>query len=100
MTIVPTANPDVGNNTAAHRYEIRADGEVAGVAAYGMSGNTVVFTHTEISDAFEGRGLGSHLAKAALDDVRQHHQRVRPLCPFIAAYIDRHVEYADLVDAS
>jgi predicted GNAT family acetyltransferase len=99
MTLVPTANPDVANNTAAHRYEIRADGRVAGFAAYDISGNKVVFTHTEIDNAFEGRGLGSHLAKAALDDVRQHHQRVQPRCPFIAAYIQRHAEYADLVDA-
>jgi predicted GNAT family acetyltransferase len=30
--------------------------------------------------------------------VRAEGSRVVPLCPFIASYIERHAEYADLVD--
>ena len=58
----------------------------------------MIFTHTEIDDAFEGQGLGSTLAKAALADAREHGLRVVPLCPFIAGYIKKHPEYTDLVD--
>ena len=54
--------------------------------------------HTEIDPAFEGKGLGSALAKGALDAERALGEPVVPLCPFIRAYIDRHPEYADLVD--
>lgn len=88
------------NNSAAHRYEIRFGGELAGVAAYRLQGDDVVFTHTEVDDEFEGHGLGSKLAKHALDDVRAAGRQATPLCPFIAAFIRQHQEYVDLVDGA
>ena len=56
-----------------------------------------MFTHTEIDPAFEGHGVGSALAKAALDDVRAKGLKAVPLCPFIRTWIDRHPDYEDLV---
>jgi predicted GNAT family acetyltransferase len=56
-----------------------------------------VFTHTQIDDAYEGHGIGSTLARGALDDVRRRGGSVVAQCPFIASYIDRHPEYADLL---
>lgn len=97
MPTEPTADEEVVDNVAESRYEIRADGDVAGFAAYTRSGDHVTFTHTEIDDAFEGRGLGSRLARAALDHTRQQHRTVTPECPFIAGYIERHPEYNDLI---
>lgn len=88
----------VQNNSAASRYEVRLGGELAGVAAYRLEGDDVVFTHTEVDDRFEGHGLGSALAQQALDDVRAAGRRATPVCPFIASYIRRHQEYVDLVD--
>jgi predicted GNAT family acetyltransferase len=88
----------VENNAAAHRYELRLGGELAGVAVYHLEGDDVVFTHTEVGDDVEGQGLGSALAKQALDDVRAAGRRARPVCPFIAAFIRHHQEYVDLVD--
>ena len=86
------------------RYEVWAAGERAGFVAYGLedaendSGQRIVFTHTEIDDRFEGQGLGSELARGALDDVRAGgRQRVVAQCPFIAGWIERHEEYADLL---
>ena len=86
---------DVRDNRAEHRYEIVVDGEVVGFAAYRVRPDALVMTHTEV--LVEGRGLGSQLAKGALDDVRAAHGRVVPLCPFISAFIDKHPEYSDLV---
>jgi predicted GNAT family acetyltransferase len=80
-----------------HRYEARVDGRVAGFAAYRRRPDAVVFTHTEVDDAYEGKGVGSVLAKGALDDVRAHGGAVVAQCPFIAAYIRRHPEYQDLL---
>ncbi|MCU1602839.1 MAG: hypothetical protein JWO22_3548 [Frankiales bacterium] len=80
-----------------HAYEITVDGEHAGLAAFEEQPGVLVFTHTEIDDAFEGKGIGSQLARAALDDVRSRGLRVRPLCPFIRAWIDKHPDYQDLV---
>jgi uncharacterized protein len=86
-----TDNPDVG------RYEIRLDGELAGFAEYRTDPGKIVFTHTEVEDAYEGRGVGSALARGALDDVRKRGLRAVPLCPFIEGWIDKHPDYADLV---
>ena len=94
----PTGDPAVVNNADQHRYEIRADDQLAGFAEYGRRADgTVVFTHTEIDSAFDGRGLGGQLARAALDDVRRRQVKAVPRCPFIAGYIERHPEYQDLV---
>ena len=80
-----------------HRYEARIDSDLAGYAVYQLGEGQVVFTHTQVLPAFEGQGVGRALAAAALDDVRARGLRVVPLCPFIAAYIRRHREYADLL---
>ena len=56
-----------------------------------------MFTHTEVDDRFEGQGVGSALARFALDDVRaEGTRRVVPRCPFIKGWIDKHPDYADL----
>jgi predicted GNAT family acetyltransferase len=78
-------------------YEITVDGQHAGLAAFEEWPGVVVFTHTEIDDAFEGKGVGSELARAALDDVRGRGLRVVPKCPFIKAWIERHPDYQDLL---
>ena len=82
------------------RYEALAEsGVVAGFAEYQKHEGLLVFTHTEVDDAFEGQGVGSALAAGALDHARTLGLPVRPLCPFIKEYIDRHPEYRDLVEA-
>lgn len=87
----------VRNNTQARQFEAEIDGQVA-LAAYGMmEGDTIVFTHTEVPEAFEGRGVGSKLARAALDYARAEHLKVVPLCPFIASYMRRHRDDQDLL---
>ena len=81
-----------------HRFEIRVDGRRAGHAEYSRKGDRLIFTHTEVDDAYEGQGLGSKLAAGALDAARAGDHPVVPLCPFIVSYIDRHPEYDELVD--
>jgi uncharacterized protein len=81
----------------ASRYELRLDGRLVGLAAYRRRNGRVAFTHTEVDDALEGRGLGSRLAAAALDAAAEQGLEVVPLCPFIAHYIDRHPEYERLL---
>jgi predicted GNAT family acetyltransferase len=88
---------EVTDLAARHRYEIRVDGALAGYAAYQPGDHQIVFTHTQVDPAFEGRGVGSALAAAALDDARRQGLRVVPLCPFFAAFLRRHREYADLL---
>ena len=90
--------PTVHDAAESSRFEIRVDGRLAGFAQYRLNDpGLIVFTHTEIDDAFEGRGLGSILIRAALDTARSRGLAVRPDCPFVRGYIGRHSEYLDLV---
>jgi predicted GNAT family acetyltransferase len=89
---------EVRDVATRNRYEVTVDGEPAGYAEYRDRDSVRVFTHTVIHDAFEGKGIGGALARGALDDVRASGRRLVPQCPFIARYIERHDEYADLVD--
>lgn len=89
---------EIANNVAERRWEARLDGELAGYAEYGASPTRVVFTHTVVEPQFEGRGIGSALAKTALDGALAAGQRIVPYCPFISAYLRRHHEYDASVD--
>jgi hypothetical protein len=82
------------------RFEIHVDGKLAGFAAYRIAPGTITFTHTEIDDAYGGRGLGGTLARAALDAARARGLAVVPQCPFIRRWIERHEDYQDLVRAA
>jgi predicted GNAT family acetyltransferase len=91
---------EVADNPDEQRYEIRADGEIAGFVAYRERPGGIALTHTEIDDAYEGQGLGSKLVVATLDDLRSRRLEVLPICPFVKSYIERHPEYVDLVPES
>ncbi|WP_034384471.1 GNAT family N-acetyltransferase [Deinococcus sp. YIM 77859] len=90
-------NVRVTNNEAERRYEIALNGQRVGLAEYQPEGDTLILTHTEVAEGHEGEGLASQLVQAALDDARARGLRVVPVCRFVAAYIQRHPEYADLV---
>jgi predicted GNAT family acetyltransferase len=81
------------------RYEIEDGGQVGALTFYRLHGDLAEFTHTETRPGFEGRGLGSALVRGALDDARAQGWQVRPSCPFVRAFIAKHLEYADLVPA-
>jgi predicted GNAT family acetyltransferase len=85
----------VRDNPERHRFELPLDGHVA-FANYRRSGDTLLILHTEVPKELEGRGLGSALVRGLLDLIRAQGLKVRPLCPFVASYMDRHPEYADL----
>ena len=78
--------PDLGpvfDNVAEHQFELVVDGFTA-FAAYQRDGNAIVFTHTEVPPELQGQGVGSALARGALDAARAEGAEVVPLCPFIA----------------
>jgi len=86
----------VRDNKAEHEFELVVDGHRA-VAAYQMEGDTIVFTHTIVPRAIEGRGVASKLIRAALDSARDRGLKVVPQCPFVAAYIKRRPDTQDLL---
>jgi predicted GNAT family acetyltransferase len=87
----------VTDNEAKSRYIADLDGDPVGIAVYERSDDTIVFTHTVVDGEIEGRGVGSTLIRHALDDARARYLTVVPQCAFVAAFIEDHPEYQDLV---
>jgi predicted GNAT family acetyltransferase len=87
---------DVVMNEAERRFEVSLDGQIA-FAEYRLVDHGIILPHTVVPEAFEGRGVGSALARAALGYARKQELKVIPLCPFIGAYITKHPEWHDLV---
>jgi predicted GNAT family acetyltransferase len=81
---------------AAGRIGLDAGGHVATIA-FRMQGTQLAAVHTEVPAALRGKGVGDKLAHALLDYARAQGFTVLPYCPFVAAYVKRHAEYADLV---
>ena len=82
-----------------HRFVAEEDGQVVGQIEYRIvRDDRLVLVHTEVDDAYEGQGVGSRLAKFALEDLRASGRKIVPECPFVAGYLERHPEYTDVVD--
>jgi predicted GNAT family acetyltransferase len=84
-----------------HRFVVEQDGQTAELTYRGgTDGSAIVFTHTGVPSALEGRGIGSALAKAGLEYARENNLEVVPLCSFVRGYIERKPEYQSLVRTS
>jgi hypothetical protein len=92
------ADIQLTDNRTEHRFEASVEGSLAGFADYQETNGRLVFTHTEVDPASSGQGVGGALARYGLDEARRQHLRVVPICSFIARWIERHPDYADLVD--
>lgn len=88
---------EVVHETDKNRFAVYVEGETA-VLEYRLSNGDVIYTHTGVPPALEGRGIGSRLARAGLDWARAEGLRVVPVCSFMAGYIKRHTEYMDLTE--
>jgi predicted GNAT family acetyltransferase len=87
---------DVRDNPAENRFELEVSGHLA-VAYYQLAPGIITFTHTEVPPALGGQGVGSRLIKGALEQVRARGLKVVAKCDFVAGYIGKHKEFADLV---
>jgi uncharacterized protein len=90
---------DVRQNEAQHRFEIDLGGGELAIAEYRLVNDRIVFTHTLVPPAHEGRGYGTALIEAGLAYAREQGLKVVPRCRFFAAYIAGHPEQQDLLHA-
>ena len=96
MTVPRDDELRIVDDPDGQRYVARLGEELAGFIDYRLVRGRLIFVHTEVDPAFEGRGIGARLAASALDDVRARGLTFSVKCPFIAAYLQRHPEYEDL----
>jgi len=89
---------DVRDNSKLHRFELDTDGHIA-FSEYKRADGVLTIMHTEVPKELAGRGIGSTLIRGVLDIARAEGLKVKPLCPFAKAYIERHSEYTDLTQS-
>lgn len=80
------------------RFEIAVEEGVAGFAQHVDHDGRRVFFHTEVDDAYAGRGLAGTLVRTALDATRGAGLRVVPVCSYVARFAERHHDWDDLLE--
>jgi len=98
MALTDKTGAPVTVTKESDKFTVSVDGKAVGLTAYADEGHSRVFPHTEVDDAYEGRGLATIVIGEALAQTRAGGLRVVPMCPTVAAYVERHPEYADIVD--
>ncbi len=84
------------DNEDRKQYEFHIEDQIARLEYIKAKGK-IYFTHTEVPKILEGRGIGSALIKASLEDIERQDLTLVPLCPFVALYLKRHPEWKKLV---
>ncbi|MFH5211623.1 GNAT family N-acetyltransferase [Antrihabitans sp. NCIMB 15449] len=92
------AERTVRNAPDRHRFEVLVGDDVAGFTEYIDEGSQRIFFHTEVDDRFAGQGLASVLVTAALNETRSDGKRIVPICPYVASYLKKHNDFADIAD--
>jgi uncharacterized protein len=87
----------VTDNLFEGRYEALLDDEVVGTAEYELSDDLMILIHTDVEPMHQDQGIGGALARFVVNDARRRGLRVRPVCPFLRSWLDRHPDYADLI---
>lgn len=87
----------IADEPGRQRYEARVGDDVVGFIEYRAVSGRRILLHTEVDPSVEGRGVGSRLVSGALDDIRARGLLVTVKCPFVAAFLERHPGYRDLL---
>lgn len=87
---------EIHDNVEAHRYELPVENQTA-VVIYNLSDRNLMITETLVPEALEGRGIASRMARQVIEDARDRGLLILPVCPFFAAYLQKHPEQADVV---
>ena len=87
----------VQHNSKRQRFETHLDGRSA-YLSYTCEGNLVSFDHTFVPEEFRGKGVAAALVQEGLEEARRQHWKIVPSCSYVAAFLERHPEFADLVN--
>jgi predicted GNAT family acetyltransferase len=79
---------EITDNVAQRRFELVVDGYVA-FADYRIEVGRMLFPHTEVPPALEGKGVGTRLVKGALAAARARGLEPVGQCSFVAAVMRR-----------
>jgi len=86
------------NDTRRGYFEAVEDGKEAGKMTYTWAGDSkFIIDHTEVSEEFNGKGVGKKLLMATVDYARNNNLKIIPLCPFAKSVFDKTEEIRDVL---
>ncbi|MBB3601004.1 hypothetical protein FHT40_000637 [Mycolicibacterium sp. BK556] len=80
------------------QFTISVDDQQVGLIDFVDHDGQRIFLHTEVDDAFGGRGLATILVSEALTATRAAGLRIVAVCEMVAGYLDKHHDFDDIVD--
>jgi uncharacterized protein len=89
----PTDQTPVVDDTATSRFVVR-DGGTEAELVYALADDRIFLVHTEVPEAWGGRGVGGRLVRAALERAENDGLTVVPWCPFARRWLQEHPDEA------
>jgi predicted GNAT family acetyltransferase len=86
---------EVIDNQTLSRFELTEDGATS-FAEYSRRDEVLVIPHIETPIAHRGKGAADRLMQGVVDYARADGSLIAPLCPYAAAWFERHPEHRDL----
>ncbi|MDR2551077.1 MAG: N-acetyltransferase [Desulfobulbus sp.] len=83
-------------NELMKRFEMHIDGKTAVLDYVEQDDGDLAFTHTFVPPELRGRNVAAILTRFALEDARRQGKKVVPQCSYVATFMERNGEYADL----
>jgi predicted GNAT family acetyltransferase len=79
-------------------FLLEDEGKPIGEMQYMFAGpRKMIIVHTEVDEAYQGKGLGGRIVKAGVDYAREHHKKISPLCHFAKKILETTPEYSDVL---
>ncbi|MEJ2885028.1 GNAT family N-acetyltransferase [Actinomycetospora aeridis] len=100
-----TSEIDIREDPDRRAFVLRVDGVEAGRVVHhrrrggGDVPPAIVLVHTEVDDAYGGRGLAGQLVRAVFEAARAEGVAVVPRCPYAQQWLGKHPEYLGDVPA-
>lgn len=89
-------NYEIHHSPDQNRFETEVDGHDC-VLEYTLNDKLISMNRVYVPPPVEGRGIAGAITRHALDCSREQGWKVKPRCPYVAAWIKRHSDYQDLV---
>jgi uncharacterized protein len=93
----PGTDERIERDAASHRFTLSSGAASAVLDYREHDSRTLEYYHTFVPPPMRGRGVASRLVAHALRYALEQRLAVIPTCPFVAAFIRRHPEYAAVV---
>jgi predicted GNAT family acetyltransferase len=79
-------------------FNITTEGRKIALMTFVFAGpDKIIIDHTEVSPAFNGKGLGKKLIEKAVEIAREKNWTIIPLCPFAKKTFDKNPQFNDVL---